>query len=599
MRTIARYTILSTVVLVIGCQQKIIEQTDRSVYRVIEKRQQDALGEVSNAQIGPETGKVAKSARMYSFVPQPLDPELPEAFQQGSPAPVPAADEGQRDDGDNAAERDDEETLSAEIFSKDERAKAQTFALNDALAYAMSHGRDLQNAKEDLFLAALDLTLERHLWTPQWVASVQGDYANYGQVRDFDNAMSAVADVAVSQRLPYGGEVTAQIVGTLMRDLGRHITSGETGSLILDANIPLLRGAGRVAYESRYQAERDLIYAVRTYERFRRSYLVNVAADFFSLQQSKAAIDNAYKSYLSRNQDWEKADFINRLGQSQTVFDASRARSSLRSAEAGLVSAKEQLASALDRFKISIGMSVDVPLAVLSQDADENAAATEALLPDVSESAAVAVAVAYRLDLLNNADAVDDTKRGVDVARNSILPDLDLTGSVAMATDPNQKNALSYNTERTTWRGGIELRLDDRKTERNAFRSSLISLRRAQRNHEESVDTVRADVRRARRRIEQADNLRLIQAMNVDENEIRLLAARAQFDLGQVDNQDVVDAENDLLAARNSLARAVADYRVAILEFRLDTGTLRVTDDGRWAAPGLFEPAAPADGPVE
>ena len=51
-----------------------------------------------------------------------------------------------------------------------------------------------------------------------------------------------------------------------------------------------------------------------------------------------------------------------------------------------------------------------------------------------------------------------------------------------------------------TWEGGGQLRLDDRKTEQNAYRAALIGLRRARRNHEEFTDIVRADVRRAVRR---------------------------------------------------------------------------------------------------
>jgi outer membrane protein TolC len=192
------------------------------------------------------------------------------------------------------------------------------------------------------------------------------------------------------------------------------------------------------------------------------------------------------------------------------------------------------------------------------------------------------------LDLLNNLDSVDDARRGVVVAKNRILPDLDVSGSATMSTDPDRKNSVSYNTERTTWRAAIEMRVDDRKAERNAYRASLVGLRRAERDHEESVDSVRADVRRALRRIEEKSDSRMIRALDVEENTLRLDAARAQFDLGLADNQDVIDAENDLLGARNALAGAVADYRVAILQFWLDTGLLRVTDDGQWDAFALL-----------
>ena len=98
-----------------------------------------------------------------------------------------------------------------------------------------------------------------------------------------------------------------------------------------------------------------MIYAIRIYERFRRSFMVDVAARLFALQQSKAAIDNNYTAYRSRIRDWEKADFINRVGQSRDVFEAPRAKASLRQAEAGLVSAKERYATSLDGFKIFIG----------------------------------------------------------------------------------------------------------------------------------------------------------------------------------------------------------------------------------------------------
>jgi outer membrane protein TolC len=462
---------------------------------------------------------------------------------------------------------------------------APVFSLSDALSYAMRHSRDLQSAKEDLYLDALDLTLERHLWTPQFVASVQSEYANYGQIRDFDHAMSLTSQVSLSQRLPYGGDVTARVINTLMRDLGAHVTSGEPGSMILSANIPLLRGAGRVARESRYQAERNLIYGVRTYERFRRSLLVDLASDYFSLQQSKASIANARASYMSSRFDLKRAEAFRQLEQDSTIFDLTRARSFFRQSEASLVSAQEQYASALDRFKIRIGMPVDEPLDVVPQEEDEESAALEELLPPLDEIQAVNLGTAYRLDLLNSLDRVEDRQRAVLIAKNAILPDLDLAGSVTMNTDPEHLSSTSYNTERVTWRSTIELSIDDRKSERNSYRAALINFRRAERQHEESVDSVRSDVRRALRRIEQQDRSRQIQELNVEENEVREAAAGAQYEFGRIGITDKVDAQNDLLRARNDYAAAIAAYRQAVLEFLRDTGTLRVDEEGLWAIP--------------
>ena len=256
------------------------------------------------------------------------------------------------------------------------------------------------------------------------------------------------------------------------------MTTAESGQIILQAELPLFRGAGRVAYESRYQSERSLIYAVRTFERFRRSFAVQVSRSYFELQQFKAGIENAHKSYINRRRDWEKAEYTKELGQSQTIFDASRALASFRSAEASLVSAKEQYASALDRFKILIGMSVDEPLDVLHQDKDPYGPLVDNLCPAIGEETAVQVAIDYRLDLLTSRDEIDDARRGVVVAKNQILPDLNLTGGISFDPDDAHLDLTDYSDRRTTYSAGIRLQMDDRKQERNGYRRSLVTLRR-------------------------------------------------------------------------------------------------------------------------
>jgi len=592
----------------------MIEETDREVYSLIESRQRAAIGIVADDYIWDENGDVAPTPRMYDVNPRPLDPEIPEAFRQppGGEMTIPRSVE--QPGGDELATEPAEMTPS--VFTPAEEGEVAVFGLQDALAYAIRHARDLQDAKEELYLAALALSLERHLWTPQLSAEAALDYTMWDEKEsdepgaaagaldpgELDRTYDSVSQMAVSQRLPLGGSVTAKVLHNWMRTVRDHVAEGESAQGILEAEIPLLRGAGRVAYEDRYSAERELVYGVRRFERFRRSFLVEVAAEYFSLQLDKAAINNTFKAYESRKYEWEKAEFMQRMGRSRTVFEVPRVRATFRTAEANLVRTKENYRSSLDRFKILIGMPVETLLDVVSQDEDQAAEALDAFLAPVDEAAAVEVALHSRLDLLNSADRIDDARRGIVVARNAVLPDLDLTSSVTVDSNPGlTAGDVSLDHDATTWRAGVLLRIDDRKQERNAYRSSLVSLRRAERDYDLALDNVRADVRRARRRIDQQRDLRLIQALNVEENEMRLEAATAQFDLGRITNRDVVEAEDDLLSARNELAAAVAGYRVAILEFRRDTGTLRVTSDGRWGMPQLGKDTVPRppdnDGP--
>lgn len=588
---------------VAGCQQFWIDSADTIANRIVQKRQKQTLGRTSNASLGPENGLRRTGSSAYEFVPHPIDSEVPDAFQSAtrprSPSGGPtegapghgtgdeAAADGASSAGQSAAAiapaAADDGTKSGgaalDIAGQQESTEPEDtrpFLLSDALAYAFRHARDFQSQKEDLYLAALSLMTERQLWTPQVVGEVRGDYANFGQVRDFDQAMTAVSELSATQRLPYGGQVAARVVNTLMRDLGRHVTSGESGTVILDANIPLLRGAGRVAYESRYQAERNVIFAVRDFERARRDLVVDVAGDFFGLLALRTRIKSAQiameaaEGDLERSQAMAEADMI-------VQVEADRARVQYLNRSNDYITARAAYQSALDRFKVRIGMPAVEAIDVVDEK-------LELYEPDVSQREAIETALHYRLDLLNTQDAIDDAQRQVVIARNNFLPQLDLSGSVTLSSDPDRKNSLSFNTERTLWQGSVNLELPiDRREERNVYRSALIDLRRAERAYDLAQDNVRLDVRDAFRQMEQARVSMEIQQENIRVNDFRRQQARELFERGRLQSiNDLVDAENDFQNAQNQYAAALANYRLAILVFLRDTGTLRVTDAGSW-----------------
>lgn len=592
-RALSTVAIAACVLLpVCGCQRWLIDSADREVASLIESRQRASLGMTADARIGRETGRIGSRAEMYSFVPSAMDANVPEPFRRAT-TPQDPADPAETEPTDEfAVPQASEESPSDAPESP--AVAPRPFALSDALAYAMRHSRAYQSAKERLYLAALDLTLERHLWTPRFVTSVLSvDYANFGQVRDFDRAMTAVSTFAVEQRLPYGGEITAQVINTLMRDLGVNTTSGESGQFIITTRLPFLRGAGPVAYEDRYRGERQLIYAVRAFERFRREFLVDVASDYFQLLSLKAQIASAQaqaaslQGFYRREQALADAERIIQI-------EADRARVSMLNAENESVNAQERYDTSLDAFKIRLGMPTRTPIDAIEEE-------IEIADPHVEMQLAVETALKYRLDLLTAGDVIDDARRAVEVARNNMLPQFDLNASMAMNTDPDRTNSASYNAERTTWRASLDFEIPlERKRERNDYRSSLIGLRRAERDFEEFADTVRLEVRRALRRLDQARSTLVIQKKQIEINIFRAAQAEAKLKVGQLpSNRDVVEAQDDLSDARNRYADAQSQFRRVVLEFLRDTGTLRIGDDGKWirydAATGA--PLPPAEIP--
>src|SRR5206468_1705793 len=85
-----------------------------------------------------------------------------------------------------------------------------TLDLIESLEYGTHHSRSYASQMEDLYLAALDVTLARHLYEPRPFAYTGFAYSGTQKEFNYQSALTATATAGVKQQLPYGGEVTAQ-----------------------------------------------------------------------------------------------------------------------------------------------------------------------------------------------------------------------------------------------------------------------------------------------------------------------------------------------------------------------------------------------------
>jgi outer membrane protein TolC len=597
---------------VLGGCQTYLNDADREVYKIIEQKQAEALGEPHDSHVGDVRARTAIGDDAYAFAPNPVDPSVPEAFvtpadpparpiatqptaSQPTDEPIdpPTTQDVATTKGVTATQPEEVDLLVPDISEMETiilpPPDARVLTLSEALTQAVSTGRDFQTAKEMLYLAVLDLTLERFLWTPQVVGDLQARFTDFAETGTLDAAMDAVSTVAVEQRLPYGGTVTAQMINSLTRDLQNHITTAESGDLLVEMDIPLLRGAGKVAYESRYQAEREVIYSVRAFERFRREYLVRVASDYFRLLAGRQGVINAAKAVAGFRQAalFEVARAENGRG---LIVDARRAIVSQRNA---MVRVRRELAIyqlAKDSFKILIGLPTDALIDVPAQSVLEAEFAMSLPVPAVGLSQATETALRYRLDLVTASDRVDDAKRGVVIARNGLLPDLNVGGSFRSGTSPDHLNSGRFTSDQDVWQGFIELEIPfQRVRERNTYRESKILERQAERAHSLASDSVLRDVRDARRQLDVAIFQLENEVISVKLSEERLDATIEQIRNPSPQRRLTIDdrltAEQELREARDGLANQQSEVWRRILELRLATGTLRVDDDGRWVEP--------------
>lgn len=457
-----------------------------------------------------------------------------------------------------------------------------TITLNDALRLAQRQGREYLSAEEEYILTAISLLIERHRWGPRLFNDTTVGVSGDGDEGRFDNALDVVNTLRVTQRLPYGGDVEARWVWDATEQLRSSVSDQyqQSSALVLDANIPLLRGAGMVAREDRIQAERDVVYAARDFEDFRREYFVSVAQDYFQLIQTVNGLQNRLLQIKSLELFVDQQQALYEAGR-RTEFNVNEARNDLINARSSLASSREQYTLQIDRFKVRLGIPIERPVQVVG-------ARIDIAEPSTTIEAATESALSYRLDLQNRRDQYVDTERGVRNARNQLLPDLDLSGGVRVPTDPDERvGQFAIDPDEASWDAAVTLSLPlDRRIERLQLRQALVRLEQSRRSLDEFTDNVVLEARRRVREIDLARfRLELAEA-SVAINERRLEEQQLKAD--EVDTRDRLNTETALLNAKNARDQALTDLRIAILNYLEAIGQLRVSPDGTLAPlPGM------------
>lgn len=468
-------------------------------------------------------------------------------------------------------------------FLSEQSEGATELTLTEALRISQSRSREFLSAQEQYVLAAIGLLIQRHQFDPRLFNETTVEVGGVGDDGRFTSVLSILNELGVTKQFERGGEVAASWVLQATEDLRDGATDSYTQSseIVLSGNFPLLRGAGTVASEALIQAERDVVYAARDFERFRRELFFSIASDYIRLLQQLASIVNqerriqSLETLLAETQ--AKAD----AGQVRG-FEISIAESDLLQARADLAGLRDAYRLAEDRFKIRIGLPVDTPVSVSSM---------QLMLPDpeIGLEDASRRALEYRLDLQNSRDGVLDARRAVANARNDVLPDLNVNGRIGLPTDPDDDvGGVAFDGEELSYSAGVTLGLPlDRLEEELRVRQSVILLEQEVRGYEEDRDNVVIDARAAVRGVELSRLQLTLAERQVETNRRRKRGQ--ELDRDNVTPQEIVDTENALLSAENARDQALADLRVAILQYLLDTGQMRVEADGAISSIGGLE----------
>jgi hypothetical protein len=267
--------------------------------------------------------------------------------------------------------------------------------LEQAAELGLINSRQFQDQREDLYLTALPVTFERFSFAYQFfltnetIREIAGSESSVGkQNRWISNSSAGFSKLFATGALltlSYANETIINLTGNL-----RHTTSVST--LNLDLVQPLLRGGGfAVNLEPLTQVERNLVYAIREFARFRKEYFVQVAtglgaqADVFFGDASALGGGFGTGDQFGGNQGYlptlrlasqvaNERKNVAALMRALDLFrgyeeggiveplQVSRIESQLLNSQSSLLRQALSARNALDQFKLQLGLPANVPL---------------------------------------------------------------------------------------------------------------------------------------------------------------------------------------------------------------------------------------------
>jgi hypothetical protein len=163
-----------------------------------------------------------------------------------------------------------------------ESARPYLLKLEQAVELGLINSREYQDRREDLYLTALPVTLERFAFAPQFFAVEQAvrEWAGRETPGGKKNNWTLNSNAGVAKLFSTGALLLVNFANQTVFNLGgmagKPLTSVSTVNL--DLVQPLLRGGGRaVTLEPLTQAERNLLYEIRDFARFREEFYVAIA----------------------------------------------------------------------------------------------------------------------------------------------------------------------------------------------------------------------------------------------------------------------------------------------------------------------------------
>jgi len=458
--------------------------------------------------------------------------------------------------------------------------------LDIALRLASEYSRILQDKRDTLYRSGLSLLKQRRSFGVELASTVS--YVFHSASDDEDSSTSQM-EVSADRILPTGAKIS--VSGSTAAENSSSTNGNSTtygSSLTVELEQPLLAGAGyAVSHEDLIQAERDLLYALRAFALERQDFAIEIARQYYDLLISRQVLDNISLNVKQSTALTRRSEALFKVSRVPAI-DVMRAQQQELSAKNRLLQTKAEFDVELKRFIIKLGLPITTGVTVTGTVPE-----LRPLIAD--EQSCTRTAIERRLDLMTVRGQCEDAKRKLRAKLSYLLPELDVFGKAGLSSEG--AGSLGGQDFEDELSAGVNLRVPlDRRNERDAVKAARLDVTAAARALAGKEDEVRLEIIGSFRKLKSLADIVKIERTNIGIAERRARNAFLRFKNGELLNRDVVEAENELLDARNAYVRSLVNHEMERVRLMRNIGTADVTAQGRIVELTLEPHTRKADG---
>ncbi len=228
---------------------------------------------------------------------------------------------------------------------------------------AITNSRDYQSAYEDLYLAALNLTLARFQFMVQGFSNTSWFYQVLGYGRTEKDQLQLSTVNGFDLELMTGAQLMVSLANNLVF---QYTNKGgfqfATPNLLINFTQPLLRGAwARIVTQQLSLQERAVLYALRSFAHYRRTFYIGLVASngYLGLLNQLQGIRNLEQNLKSYKRNLEQYE-AELQGGFKSVLERDQIAFQYQTAQVNLLESEAQLQTQLDAFKIQVGLPTEL-----------------------------------------------------------------------------------------------------------------------------------------------------------------------------------------------------------------------------------------------